>query len=79
MPVTVCGELAGDRRYTRLLLALGLRSFSMHPARLLEVKQVIIETHAGRAAAALAHWLNIGPQRQDTPLLRLLDQSQTSS
>ncbi|MDZ4731953.1 MAG: phosphoenolpyruvate--protein phosphotransferase [Xanthomonadales bacterium] len=76
MPVTVCGELAGDRRYTRLLLALGLRSFSMHPGRLLEVKQVILETHANRAAAALAHWLNLGAQRQDVSLLRLLDQSQ---
>jgi phosphotransferase system enzyme I (PtsI) len=76
IPVTVCGELAGDRRYTRLLLALGLRSFSMYPGRLLEVKQVVTETHIGRAAAALAHWLNLGRERHDVPLLRLLDQSQ---
>jgi len=76
VPVTVCGELAGDRRYTRFLLALGLRSFSMHPGRLLEVKQAIIETHAGRAAEALNYWLKLGPQRQEVPLLRLLDQSQ---
>ncbi len=79
MPVTVCGELAGDRRYTRLLLALGLRSFSMHPGRLLEVKQAIIETHAGRATEALNHWLKLGAQRQDVSLLRLLDQSQKAS
>jgi phosphotransferase system enzyme I (PtsI) len=76
LPVTVCGELAGDRRYTRLLLALGLRSFSMHPGRLLEVKQAIIETDASRATAALQHWLSLGAGRQDVPLLRLLDQSQ---
>lgn len=79
MPVTVCGELAGDRRYTRLLLALGLRSFSMNPGRLLEVKQVILETHAARAAEALQYWLNLGAQRQDVPLLRLLDQSQKAA
>lgn len=79
IPVTVCGEMAGDRRYTRLLLALGLRSFSMHPGRILEVKQVITETHIPRAAAALAHWLNLGGQRQDVSLLRLLDQSQASN
>jgi len=79
IPVTVCGELAGDRRYTRLLLALGLRSFSMHPARLLEVKQVIIETNASKAADALGHWLNLGAQRKDVPLLRLLDQSQQTA
>jgi phosphotransferase system enzyme I (PtsI) len=79
IPVTVCGEMAGDRRYTRLLLALGLRSFSMHPARMLEVKQVITETHIQHAAAALAYWLNLGGQRHDVSLLRLLDQSQLSN
>jgi len=63
IPVTVCGELAGDRRYTRFLLALGLRSFSMHPSRLLEVKQVVTETHIERAEATLSHWLKLGGQR----------------
>jgi phosphotransferase system enzyme I (PtsI) len=79
LPVTVCGEMAGDRRYTRLLLALGLRSFSMHPGRMLEVKQVITETHIQRAAAALEYWLNLGGARQEVSLLRLLDQSQQAS
>lgn len=41
IPVSMCGEMAGDCRYTRLLLGLGLRDFSMHPASLLEVKSVI--------------------------------------
>jgi len=77
IPVTVCGEMAGDRRCTRLLLALGLRSFSMHPGRILEVKQVITETHIAKAVAALAHWRNLGGQRNEVSLLRLLDQSQT--
>ena len=58
IPVTVCGEVAGDRRYTRLLLALGLREFSMHPSRLLEVKLVITKTDIPRATAALTQWLN---------------------
>jgi len=78
IPVTVCGELAGDRRYTRLLLALGLRSFSMHPSRLLEVKQVVTETDIQKAGAALEHWLKLGPKRHEISLLRLLDQSQLS-
>lgn len=42
--VSMCGEMAGDPRYTRLLLALGLENFSMHPNALLEIKQVINET-----------------------------------
>jgi phosphotransferase system enzyme I (PtsI) len=40
-PVTLCGEMAGDRRYTALLLALGLTGFSMHPGVLLEVREAI--------------------------------------
>ena len=40
--VSVCGEMAGDVALTRLLLGLGLRSFSMHPAQILAVKQVIL-------------------------------------
>lgn len=40
-PVAMCGEMAGDPRYVRLLLALGLREFSVHPAALLEIKQII--------------------------------------
>ena len=45
IPVAMCGEMAGDARYTRLLLGLGLKEFSVHPNALLEVKQAIIDTH----------------------------------
>jgi phosphotransferase system enzyme I (PtsI) len=76
IPVTVCGEVAGDRRYTRLLLALGLREFSMHPSRLLEVKRVITKTDIPRATAALTQWLNSTEIKRDISLLQLLDQSQ---
>lgn len=41
--VSVCGEMAGDPKLTRLLLGMGLRQFSMHPAQLLEVKQQILK------------------------------------
>lgn len=41
IPVSMCGEMAGDPRYTRLLLGMGLRDFSAHPATVLEVKSVI--------------------------------------
>ena len=40
--VSVCGEMAGDVGMTRLLLGLGLRSFSMHPSQILAVKQQIL-------------------------------------
>ncbi len=40
--VSVCGEMAGDVHMTRLLLGLGLRSFSMHPSQILAVKQQVL-------------------------------------
>ncbi len=43
-PVAVCGEMAGDLSLTRLLLGLGLRKFSMHPAQLLAVKQQVLRS-----------------------------------
>ncbi|MDB5753022.1 MAG: putative system, enzyme component [Ramlibacter sp.] len=46
--VAVCGEMAGDVQFTRLLLGLGLRSFSMHPAQILAVKQEVLRADAAR-------------------------------
>jgi phosphotransferase system enzyme I (PtsI) len=43
--VAMCGEMAGDPRYTRLLMGLGLTEFSMHPASVLEIKRIIIESN----------------------------------
>ena len=42
--VSVCGEMAGDAQFTRLLLGLGLRSFSMHPSQILAVKQEVLRS-----------------------------------
>jgi phosphotransferase system enzyme I (PtsI) len=46
--VAVCGEMAGDVKLTRLLLGMGLREFSMHPAQLLAVKQEILASDLSR-------------------------------
>ena len=48
-PVAVCGEMAGDLAATRLLLAFGLREFSMHPAQLLTIKQQVLRTNMSQA------------------------------
>ena len=56
IPVAMCGEMAGDPRYTRLLLGLGLTEFSMHPANILEIKRLIIDSdiaHLRRHVAEL--------------------------
>jgi phosphotransferase system enzyme I (PtsI) len=51
--VSVCGEMAGDAAFTELLLAMGLRSFSMHPAQISSIKQRILRADTRRLAAAL--------------------------
>jgi len=56
--VSVCGEMAGDTAFTELLLAMGLRSFSMHPSQISSIKQRILRADtrrlAGRLQATLA-------------------------
>ena len=49
--VSVCGEMAGDVTMTRLLLGLGLRSFSMHPSQILAVKQQILRSDTRKLRA----------------------------
>ena len=46
--VSVCGEMAGDVSMTKLLIGLGLRSFSMHPSQILAVKQEVLRADSQR-------------------------------
>jgi len=55
--VSVCGEMAGDVSMTRLLLGLGLRSFSMHPSQVLAVKQQILRADTVKLKAWAAQVL----------------------
>ena len=45
--------MAGDPAFTELLLAMGLRSFSMHPAQIPSIKQRILRADTRRLAGAL--------------------------
>jgi phosphotransferase system enzyme I (PtsI) len=68
-PVAVCGEIAGDAALAPLLLALGLKEFSLHPATLLEVRKAIRDSDLSaltarmpkllqaRDRASIEHWL----------------------
>ncbi len=51
--VSVCGEMAGDPAFTELLLAMGLRAFSMHPSQIAAIKQQIIRADAQQWASRL--------------------------
>jgi phosphotransferase system enzyme I (PtsI) len=56
--VCVCGETAGDVAMTRLLLGLGLRSFSMHPAQILAIKQEVLRADTRKLAPWAQQVLN---------------------
>ncbi len=70
--VSICGEVAGDVALTRLLLGLGLRVFSMHPAQLLEVKQRILQSSVPAAESLTKRILRTeDPQRISSLLAKL--------
>jgi phosphotransferase system enzyme I (PtsI) len=60
VPVSVCGEMAGDPKLARLLLGLGLRQFSMHPAQLLAVKYEVLRSDASACEALAKKILSAG-------------------
>ncbi|MDP5238527.1 phosphoenolpyruvate--protein phosphotransferase [Uliginosibacterium sp. 31-16] len=59
IPVSVCGEMAGDKSFTRLLLGMGLQQFSMHPTQILEVKQEILRSNSADLALKVAKILKL--------------------
>jgi phosphoenolpyruvate-protein kinase (PTS system EI component) len=60
-----------------LLLALGLKEFSMQPRNLLEVKQVITDTDISLAKASLNEWLADTDRPDDASLTHFLDMAQS--
>ncbi|MFN9727892.1 phosphoenolpyruvate--protein phosphotransferase [Acidovorax sp.] len=62
--VSVCGETAGDVSMTRLLLGLGLRSFSMHPAQILAVKQEVLRADTRK----LVPWAQLVLDSEEPPV-----------
>ncbi len=68
IPVGMCGEMAGDPHYTRLLLGLGLREFSMHPSGLLEIKRIVRESEMDHLRQAAVEIM----QARDTATLHAL-------
>ncbi|MBT9539006.1 phosphoenolpyruvate--protein phosphotransferase [Thiobacillus sp.] len=71
-PVSVCGEMAGDPQLTRLLLGLGLRTFSMQAASLLQVKQQVLKAQLEELAPLTQRLLkNTDPDKTAQLLGRL--------
>ena len=74
IPVSLCGEMAGDPDYTRLLLGLGLREFSMECSSLPEIKQRIRESDINAQRATIEKILTTSvPSQLDQLIAQLND------
>ncbi|MDH5408617.1 MAG: phosphoenolpyruvate--protein phosphotransferase, partial [Gammaproteobacteria bacterium] len=68
-PVSMCGEMAGDPRFTKLLLGLGLTEFSMHPNTLPAVKRVIQNSHIAELRESISTIIQTSNYDQFSDLL----------
>jgi len=74
IPVAMCGEMAGDPRYTRLLLGLGLTEFSAHPSNLLEIKQIINKSKTSELEKQAKKILNTTVPSKIAPMVDALNE-----
>ena len=76
--VSVCGEMAGDVAFTELLLAMGLRSFSMHPARIASVKQRVLRADLRRLGAGVTLPMVLTSDNPQAAVLGLLSSARAA-
>jgi phosphoenolpyruvate-protein kinase (PTS system EI component) len=67
--LTLCGDMAGDPRYTELLLGLGLRELSVAPGEMVDVKHRIRETDVATARELALAALELGSGAEIEKLL----------
>lgn len=71
--VSVCGEMAGDAKLTKLLIGMGLRQLSMHPSHILSVKQQILHSQMSALSANSRKILNLTDIEKIEPLVAKLN------
>ncbi|MCP1772704.1 phosphotransferase system enzyme I (PtsI) [Neisseria perflava] len=70
--VSICGEMAGDTAFTRLLLGMGLRRFSMNTNNLLAVKNIVLHSDTTKLENDIAKIMrNEDPEKSDKLLKAL--------
>ena len=74
--VSICGEMAGDTTYTRMLLGMGLRRFSMNPNNLLPVKNIILHSNTALLETETAKILRSEDSEKTEKLLKLLNSAE---
>lgn len=74
IPVTMCGEMAGDIRYVRLLLGMGLRVFSMNPRACLDVRRIVVNSSVSELSALMHSVHRAGTSNEIEELLDRINQ-----
>lgn len=68
--VSVCGEMAGDTRLTRLLVGMGMRQLSMHPSHILSVKSQILQSEENILSKQAKKILSFNDLEKIEPLIK---------
>ena len=71
--VSVCGEMAGDTAFTRILLGMGLRRFSMNPNNILSVKNIILHSNAGQLEGDTAKIIRCEDEEKSEKLIKQIN------
>ncbi|MFK8077081.1 MAG: phosphoenolpyruvate--protein phosphotransferase [Granulosicoccus sp.] len=79
IPVTMCGEMAGDSRYVRVLLGLGLTEFSMPPNLILETKRSLISARRSTLKKQVNALLNASTSDDQKTILDKINASAPES
>lgn len=74
--VSVCGEMAGDVKLTRLLLGMGLKEFSMQASQILPVKEKLLMASTKKCQETLEEVLNTYELVEITQKIRMLNAAQ---
>ena len=74
IPISMCGEMAGDLRFVPLLLGMGLREFSMQPAAILDVRERLRTLDSGELSQMVDEAFS-DPAQSD-PLALLAERTQ---
>lgn len=72
--VSVCGEMAGEAKLTKLLIGMGLRQLSMHPSHILSVKQQILHSQLSKLNTDARKVLALTDIEKIEPLVTKLNQ-----
>ena len=73
IPVSVCGEMAGDTRLTRLLLGMGFRKLSIYSANILKIKNIVLNTNISQITSTVAKILKTENMERTEELINELN------